>query len=84
MSTQLDLPKPACRLGYTAKQLVEILGDRLEDFWDWMIGQTVGVCSGLEYDQEKGVNRKTDCGPHGTVVYTHDLRRFMADGGPLD
>lgn len=76
--------KPDCRYGYSATQLEALLGDRLDDFYRWMCGQTVSICDGREYDYDARDYRDTGCGPHGTVVYTSDVRQFLAGRAPLD
>ncbi|RAO26490.1 hypothetical protein PSN13_06518 [Micromonospora saelicesensis] len=78
------LPEPACRYGYTVEQLQEALGDRADAFGRWMSGQTGAICDGRAYDYDACEYRETNCGPHGSVVYSHDLRRFLAGGRPLD
>lgn len=72
------LPPPECELGYTEGQIEQIVGDRLGEFDRWMNGQTMGLCDGRRYDHEKREHLATGCGPHGAVVYGHDLRRFLA------
>ncbi len=76
------LPVPACELGYTQEQLVEILGDRLPEFNKWMVGQTAGICDGRSYDHEKQQYNETGCGPHGFITYSWDVQRFV-DGKPI-
>lgn len=68
MTAAPALPAPACSLGYTKKQVGEILPGRLEEaFWQWMRGQTMAICEGRD-----GV-------AHGSpIVYPHDLQRFLA------
>lgn len=72
-----ELPKPECGLGYTDSQLKTILGSRYEEFMLWMRGQTVAICGGRFYDHEISEYRNTGCGPHGVVVYSWDLERFL-------
>jgi len=38
------LPDPDCVYGYTEESLLQILGDRYEDFAEWMYGQTMTLC----------------------------------------
>ncbi|WBB94216.1 hypothetical protein [Verrucosispora sp. WMMC514] len=80
----ITLPEPDCRYGYTIDQLTAVLGDRLDDFYQWMRGQTVSLCNGSEHNPERGGQWPTGCGPHGTVVYRSDLRQFLAGRRPLD
>jgi len=73
---------PSCELGYTNKDLQEILGDRLPEFHKWMHGQTVAICDGRQYNHDKGEYEDTSCGPHGVIYYSWDVSRFMA-GKPI-
>lgn len=75
---------PECRLGYTKKQLTDILGDRLEEFNRWMIGQTVSSCDGVSYNHSTEEYESTGCGPHGIVVYSWDLSRFLDGRAVVD
>lgn len=77
-----ELPKPECALGYTHSQIEEILGQRTEEFWLWMSGQTVALCNGTKYDYQNKAMLDTGCGPHGGAVYPWDLQRFL-DGLPI-
>lgn len=72
-----DLPKPECRYGYTTGQLRTILEDRFEEFFKWMYGQTMSLCDGRSYNHETKEYEKGCDEPHGPVVYSHDLRRFL-------
>lgn len=61
------LPEPKCELGYTAKQVRDIVGD-YDYFRTWIYGQTMGHCEGVY----------TDCNEeHGTAIYPQDLKRFI-------
>lgn len=73
------LPAPECPLGYTDRQLREILGAQLPGFDAWFDGQTGAVCEGREWNPETGEYQPTTCAgaPHGLVVYAHDLERFL-------
>jgi len=77
-----ELPEPpACPYGYTKEQIERIVGSaRLEEFNLWMTGQTMTLCEGRSYNHEKREYVENACAndPHGAVVYTHDLRRFVA------
>lgn len=67
-----------CKLGYTRTELEERLGsDRLARFDVWMRGQTIAICDGLIYSHEARAYMASNCGPHGAVVYSHDLERFL-------
>lgn len=71
-----------CELGYTRSQVEEIVGLRLDAFDHWMRGQTAAICDGHRYDYEAREYQPTGCGPHGVVVYRHDLSNFL-NGGPI-
>ncbi len=58
---RLELPEPSCRSGYTVEDLEGILGDRLDDFWYWMRGQTMMLCDGTKYDHERQGYFTTEC-----------------------
>lgn len=63
----MTVPEPACTLGYTATQLGEILGDRVDAYRAWAVGKTQGVCEG-----------QAPClTPHGVVDYPDDVVRFI-------
>jgi hypothetical protein len=72
------MEKPECELGYTEEQLERILGDRLPDFYRWMVGQTFTGCNGMRYNYLTGEYEPTGCGPHGFVYYAHDVNRFLS------
>lgn len=61
MRIELELPEPTCRSGYTASDLEAILGDRIDDFWDFMVGQTMMLCDGTMYDHERQGYFTTEC-----------------------
>lgn len=75
------LPPQACKYGYTVAQIREIV-DSEYHFGRWMRGQTSAICDGREYDHDTKTYNETGCGPHGPVVYLHDLKRYI-DGGPI-
>lgn len=79
-----ELPQPECALGYTLSQINDIMGEEIQAFWIWLSGQTVSVCDGKYYEQEFNAYLDTGCGPHGTVIYYHDVRNFLAGGPVLD
>lgn len=77
------LPAPECEGGYTYRQRAEILGDRLDEFGNWMRGQTMMLCAGRRYSYGAGDYVPACNGvAHGVVVYPWDLQRFL-DGGPI-
>lgn len=47
-----------------------------------MSGQTVSLCDGKSWNYEKMEYEPAGCGPHGPVVYSWDLTRFL-DGLPI-
>jgi hypothetical protein len=65
-----------CKFGITDDELRERLGEQYDAFIQWMSGQTVAVCDGRYYNQLLKTYTATHCGPHGTVVYEHDVVRF--------
>lgn len=71
--------EPDCRLGYTAEQVKALTGDREQEFWHWMRGQTMAICEGQKFNRDTG-EYETSCGgvAHGmTIVYPWDLERFL-------
>jgi hypothetical protein len=76
------LPRPACKYGYSQDQLVDILGDRMVEFKKWMRGQTISLCEGRQYNPETKEYESSGCGPHGSVIYSWDVQRFL-DGSPI-
>ena len=67
------LPEPECRHGYTRAQVEQIMGDRINDFYRWMYGQTVARCEGRSCQ-----------GVHGIVTYRSDVMQYLDGGAPLD
>lgn len=78
----MNLPEPTCTWGYPEDQLRELLGESYERFAQWVHGQTGGVCDGVRWNGYTYV--PTGCGPHGVVVYPHDLRNFLEGGRVVD
>ena len=76
------MKKPSCELGYTIPDLKEILGNRYDEFLNWMRGQTVAMCEGRKYNYDKHEYEDTGCGPHGWAYYPWDVQRFL-DGRPI-
>jgi hypothetical protein len=73
------LPAPACQLGYTPTQLLELLGpDRLAQLNRSTHTRPSVVCDGHAYDPDTDTHRPTGCGPHGAVVPSSDLTAFLA------
>lgn len=75
----MKLPEPECELGYTNAQLVDIMGTRMVEFNKWMSGQTVSLCDGQRYNHETKKYEPTGCGPHGSVVYSWDVKNFFTE-----
>lgn len=72
------LPTSNCGQGYPRSQLIAIIPtDELERFDAWMDGQTMSICDGRRYNHVAREYENTGCGPHGPVVYRHDLQRFL-------
>lgn len=82
--TQVELEAPECELGYPLRQLQRVLGIKYPQFSKWFAGQTGAICDGRKYSYERKEYEPTGCGPHGMVVYTHDLRNFLQGGRVLD
>jgi len=81
MKTNIVLPKPDCKLGYTQSQIEQIVGTALmPKFNEFMRGQTLGICEGKQYDPEINGYRLSNCGPHGIVTYPCDVQNFFANG----
>lgn len=57
------LPQPACLYGYSMDQLAELLGDRTDEFLDYMLGKTYIHCHGAD----------ACANPHAPVYYRHDV-----------
>lgn len=81
---EIDLPKSECELGYPKKQLEEILGPRLDEFNNYMVGQTGAICQGKRYNFNTHKHEPTGCGPHGIVLYKCDLLTFLEGRPTLD
>jgi len=67
-----DLPRPACARGYTAAQVLVILGSsqqRVAEMHRWM--------SERGLDPVTCTDGKTDSGPHGSVIPQAALSRFL-------
>lgn len=74
----------SCPHGYTEEDLQTLLGDRYQTFMHWMRGQTVSECDGFKYNHETSEYELSDCSnqPHGTIYYSHDVKRFLK-GKPI-
>lgn len=78
------LPKPKCKYGFTEEQIRKIMGAHLLRFQAWISGQTGAICDNRDYDHEAKEYKPSGCGPHGFIIYEHDVRRFLAGGPNLD
>jgi len=68
-----NLPEPVCRLGYTAAQVLDILGpDRATRFHEWMSRRTYSTCNRRTTEEDA-----RGSGPHGRVVTAADLTAFL-------
>ena len=89
------IPEPECRRGYPWTQIYEMFDeDVVEDLESFMVGQTMTICEAapqrewIDDPDAPGGMRLVEVGPplcdrpHGPVVYTHDLERWMR-GGPI-
>lgn len=73
-------PKPDCPSGYSWDLIEEILDEvTLKEFHRWMNGQTMTICEGRRYNHELRKYERDECeyNPHGAVVYSYDLHRFL-------
>lgn len=76
---EIVLPDPECKAGYTRDQVREILGDNLDEFDEFMVGQTQSVCDGQIWNHDEMTCQDSDCGPHGVVTYGIDIKRFLVN-----
>lgn len=75
----------ACKFGYTWGEISDMLGKtNMPKFEDWFRGQTGAICDGRQYNHDTESYEETGCGPHGGVVYAHDLTRFIYGQQPFD
>lgn len=74
------LPEPECRMGYTTSQLYSHLDeDEFDALMHWMRGQTMAICDRVRYTRELEMYEPSGCTHEtDTVLYTHDVRRFLA------
>lgn len=79
---KIVMPAPECELGYPDSQICSIMGERYNEFMRWMNGQTMALCDGRSYDYASQSYKLTGCGPHGGVVYSGDVQRFL-EGHPI-
>lgn len=86
MISVAQLPPPACEDGYPWSQLATILNEQeLARLDIWMQGQTMCFCGGQKYDHDTKSYHES-CGgiAHGSVVYPHDLIRWIEAGPIID
>ena len=73
----IELPA-SCKLGMTSANLASVFSEEeLEDLHHWMRGQTGAICEGVEWDYATEDYIESGCGPHGYIVYTGDVERFV-------
>ncbi len=78
----IELPA-TCKYGMTSADLKDVFAtDELAELYYWMRGQTGTLCEGIEWDYALGDYVASDCGPHGMVIYRHDVLRFI-EGLPV-
>ena len=76
---------PECTFGYPTTQLGRVLDAQAYNrLMLWMRGQTMAICDGRRFNYETGEYEPTGCGPHGPVVYTHDVERWSRAGPIID
>jgi hypothetical protein len=75
----VGIPPPDCRWGYPTSQLEEHLSvNQMQRLMQFMGGQTMTLCEGRAYNhQTKEYYEVCDGVAHGTVIYAHDLWRFL-------
>lgn len=72
---------PECPNGYPLVQLERELGlQAFRRLMLWMDGQTMMICEGRAYNHETREYAPDACAdfPHGTVVYSWDVERWLA------
>lgn len=72
-----------CSAGLAVEQVESLLGERFDEFTEWMFGQTAAICQGKKYNHDTG-QYEPDCGgvAHGMVFYRWDVARFI-EGLPV-
>jgi len=85
ITSMAEMPKPECESGYPISQLEQVFdAQQMARFMVWMDGQTMSICEGRRYSYEHKKYFATNCGPHGTVAYVHDVERFLRAGQVID
>lgn len=84
----MELPKPACPLGYPEDQIKLLLGDeKTEQFIEFMrlTKLPLAECTGISYSFVYNRHHSTSCHgrPHSTVYYSVDIHRFLAAEAPV-
>lgn len=80
----MNLTDPECSYGYPVSQLErELNADTFERLNKWMYGQTGAICTGSRYNHETREYEETghSC---GYVIYSGDVRRFLAGSPVID
>ncbi|MDR2323279.1 MAG: hypothetical protein LBE60_16715 [Microbacterium sp.] len=63
----IQLPEPECAFGYSERQLRDALGDRYDDFIEYVLMRANAICTG-----------NSPCAvAHGNTFYQHDVQRFV-------
>jgi hypothetical protein len=74
----IELPTPACELGYPGVQVIEIFGMNTLKFYKWMRGKSITFCDGYTYNEETEEYEPSGEGPHGHVYYASDVEAYAA------
>lgn len=72
-------------MGYPRSQLEEIFdAQQLARLDSWLYGQTMGLCDGTEWDHDAQEHVQVCPEAHGSVIYRHDIVRFLRAGPITD
>lgn len=79
----MKLPVPSCPMGYTGQDLCTLLGDREDEFWYFMRGQTMILCDGSTYDHERQSYFTTACSDMlpGMPLLESEVQLLRGHGG---
>lgn len=67
VTTENELPEPECGVGFSERQIVEIIGERQAEFQRYMLMKTYARCNGSAPCVEA----------HGSVYYPSDVYWFF-------
>lgn len=74
----MNLPEPACELGYTREQIVSMFGAAVSKFDSFMNGQTMAICACQAFNHETRKYEPTSCKHEATTIYyPSDVDRFI-------